>query len=87
MHRCKIGKRELMEKHALHVSIIGGGIGGLAAACAFQRQGIGVTVFEHNPELREIGAGLTLWANGVQVLRHPGPRRFPDCGQCSLHFL
>jgi len=34
MHRCRTGKRELMEKHTLHVSIIGGGIGGLAAACA-----------------------------------------------------
>ncbi len=61
-----------MEKHALHVSIIGGGIGGPAAAAALQRQGIQVTVFERNPELREIGAGLTLWANGVQVLRHLG---------------
>ena len=61
-----------MEKQALHVSIIGGGIGGLAAACAFQRQGIEVTVFERNPELREIGAGLTLWANGVQVLQQLG---------------
>ena len=61
-----------MEKHTLHVSIIGGGIGGLAAACALQRQGIQVTVFERNPELREIGAGLTMWANGVQVLRHLG---------------
>jgi 2-polyprenyl-6-methoxyphenol hydroxylase-like FAD-dependent oxidoreductase len=61
-----------MEKHALHVSIIGGGIGGLAAAAALQRQGIQVTLFERNPELREIGAGLTLWANGVQVLRHLG---------------
>src|SRR5437879_1420722 len=70
MHRCRIGERELMEKHTLHVSIIGGGIGGLAAA--LQRQSIGVTVFERNPELREIGAGLTLWANGVQVLRHLG---------------
>jgi 2-polyprenyl-6-methoxyphenol hydroxylase-like FAD-dependent oxidoreductase len=49
-----------MEKHALHVSIIGSGIGGLAAAAALQRPDIGVTVFERNPELREIGAGLTL---------------------------
>ncbi len=72
MHRCKLGEWEQMEKHTLHVSIIGGGIGGLAAAYALQRQGIQVTLFERNPELREIGAGLTLWANGVQVLRHLG---------------
>src|SRR5260370_22059647 len=72
MKRCKPGERELMEKHALHVSIIGGGIGGLTAAVALQHQGIQVTVFERNPELREIGAGVTLWANGVQVLRHLG---------------
>ena len=68
MHLRKTGERELMEKYALHVSIIGGGIGGLATACALQRQGIQVTLFERNPELREIGAGLTLWANGVQML-------------------
>ncbi len=30
MHLCKTGERELMEKYSLHVSIIGGGIGGLA---------------------------------------------------------
>lgn len=56
-----------MEKHALQLSIIGGGIGGLAAAAALQRQGVHITVFERNPVLHEIGAGLTLWANGVQV--------------------
>src|SRR5713226_10719598 len=72
MHRRKPGERELMEKHALHMSIIGGGIGSLATASALQRQGIQVIVFERNPELREIGAGLTLWANGVQVLRQLG---------------
>jgi 2-polyprenyl-6-methoxyphenol hydroxylase-like FAD-dependent oxidoreductase len=41
-------------------------------AFQLQRQGIEVTVFERNPELREIGEGLTLWANWVQVLRHLG---------------
>jgi 2-polyprenyl-6-methoxyphenol hydroxylase-like FAD-dependent oxidoreductase len=54
-----------MEKYSLHVSIIGG----LATACALQRQGVQVTLFQRNSELRELGAGLTLWANGVQVLR------------------
>lgn len=61
-----------MEKHTLRVGIIGGGIGGLSTAVALQRQGIQVTLFERNPELREIGAGLTLWANGVQALRQLG---------------
>src|SRR5258708_37312412 len=72
MHRRKPGAREVVEKRALHMSIIGGGIGGLATASALQRQGIQVIVFERNPELREIGAGLTLWANGVRVLRQLG---------------
>jgi len=79
MHLRKTGERELMEKYSLHVSIIGGGIGGLATACALQRQGIQVTLFERNPELREIGAGLTLWANGSG--------RCPGRGQCSPHPL
>ncbi|HAE82895.1 MAG TPA: FAD-dependent oxidoreductase, partial [Ktedonobacter sp.] len=57
-----------MDEHELHVSMIGGGIGGLAAASALQRAGMRVTVFERNHELREVGAGLTLWANAVQVL-------------------
>jgi 2-polyprenyl-6-methoxyphenol hydroxylase-like FAD-dependent oxidoreductase len=72
MYRRKPGEKERMEKHTLHVSIIGSGIGGLAAASALQHQGIQVALFERNPELREIGAGLTLWANGVQALRHLG---------------
>ena len=61
-----------MDEHELHVSMIGGGIGGLAAASALQRAGIRVTVFEWNHELREVGAGLTLWANAVQVLQELG---------------
>ncbi len=72
IHLRKPSERELMEKHSLHVSIIGGGIGGLSTAAALQRHGIQVTLFERNPELREIGAGLTLWANGVQALQQLG---------------
>jgi len=61
-----------MDEYELHVSMIGGGIGGLAAASALQRAGMRVTVFERNHELREVGAGLTLWANAVQVLQELG---------------
>ena len=55
-----------MEKHALHVIIIGCGIGRLATAADLQCQGIGVVVFERNLEPREIGAGLTKWSSGPQ---------------------
>jgi flavin-dependent dehydrogenase len=88
MHRCRTGELELMEKHTLHVSIIGGGIGGLAAASALLRQGIGVTVFERNPELREIGAGGfdPVGQRGAGPPA-PGSRRCSDGGQCSPHPL
>jgi 2-polyprenyl-6-methoxyphenol hydroxylase-like FAD-dependent oxidoreductase len=48
--------------------IIGGGIGGLAAALALRRAGLDVRVFEQAPALRESGAGLTLWSNATQAL-------------------
>ncbi|HEX7734669.1 MAG TPA: FAD-dependent monooxygenase [Ktedonobacteraceae bacterium] len=54
------------------VIIIGGGIGGLAAALALKRAGIEVRVFERVSALQEVGAGLTLWANAVKVLRELG---------------
>ncbi len=38
------------------VAIIGAGIGGLTAALALIRQGIGVDVYEQAPELKEFGA-------------------------------
>ena len=52
-------------KHAL---IIGGGIGGLAAAIALRRAGIQAAVYERVDEMRPVGAGLALWANAVRAL-------------------
>jgi salicylate hydroxylase len=51
-----------------HVLIAGGGIGGLTAALALLKRGIDVDVYEQAPELREIGAGLQLSANGNRAL-------------------
>lgn len=42
------------EKKTFHVGIIGAGIGGLAAAIAFRRAGIQVTVLEAAEELGEV---------------------------------
>src|SRR5689334_12289233 len=50
------------------ILIAGAGIGGLTAALALQQRGFRVRVFEQGPELREIGAGLQLSANGTRVL-------------------
>ncbi|MDQ4074879.1 MAG: FAD-dependent monooxygenase [Chloroflexota bacterium] len=54
------------------VIVIGGGIGGLAAGIALQRAGIEVEVYERTPELQELGAGLSLWANAIKVLDKMG---------------
>lgn len=58
-----------------HISkgiIIGGGIGGLSAAAALARVGIECEVFEQAEELREVGSGLTLWANAFRGMRELG---------------
>lgn len=52
--------------------VIGGGIGGLTAGIALRRAGWDVTVYERAPELREVGAGISLWTNAVKVLRRLG---------------
>ena len=52
--------------------IVGGGIGGLTAAIALRRAGVDATVYERAPELREVGAGIGLWANALHVFRRLG---------------
>jgi 2-polyprenyl-6-methoxyphenol hydroxylase-like FAD-dependent oxidoreductase len=54
------------------VAIVGGGIGGLTAALALLRQGIDVEVFEQAPQLKELGAGVQISANGTRVLNALG---------------
>lgn len=48
--------------------VVGGGIGGLAAAIALDRAGWEVDVYERKESFREIGAGLTLWPNALAAL-------------------
>jgi len=54
------------------VAIVGGGIGGLAAALALLRRGIDVEVYEQAHELRELGAGVQISANGTRILHALG---------------
>lgn len=52
----------------MRVLIAGAGIGGLTAALAALRQGYEVEVYEQASELKEVGAGVQLSANGTRVL-------------------
>ncbi|CAL9345543.1 FAD-dependent monooxygenase [Streptomyces sp. enrichment culture] len=49
-------------------TVVGGGIGGLAAAIALHRRGWHVEVLERAPRFTEIGAGISLWPNALRAL-------------------
>ena len=56
----------------MRIAIVGGGIGGLAAALALGREGFGVSVFEQAPALLEVGAAIAVWPNAFRVLERLG---------------
>lgn len=55
-----------------HVIIAGAGMGGLTLAAALLQKGFDVDVYEQSTELREVGAGLWISANGSKVLEKLG---------------
>jgi 2-polyprenyl-6-methoxyphenol hydroxylase-like FAD-dependent oxidoreductase len=54
------------------IVIVGGGIGGAATALALHRAGFQPVVYERTPQLREVGAGIALWANATHILKNLG---------------
>lgn len=56
----------------LRIVVLGGGIGGLTAAAFLGRAGYDVTLYERAPEITPIGAGISLWPNGVKVMHWLG---------------
>lgn len=52
--------------------VVGAGIGGLTAAISLRRVGVEAIVFEKAPELREIGAGISVWTNAMKALEKIG---------------
>ena len=52
----------------LTVGVAGGGIAGLTLAVALQSAGIEVTVLERQAEIRDAGAGISLWPNALAAL-------------------
>lgn len=54
------------------IAVIGGGIAGLCAAIAMEKMGLHPVVFESAPEIKPLGAGLTLAANAIRALHRLG---------------
>jgi salicylate hydroxylase len=65
----------------LSVAVVGGGIGGTAAALSLLQSGIDVHVYEQARELREVGAGIQISPNASRVLHRLGlADAFADMG-------
>jgi len=56
----------------MRIAIVGGGLGGLAAALFLSKAGLDATVYEQAPELREVGAGIVVSPNMVRPLSKLG---------------
>jgi len=56
----------------LRIAIVGGGIGGLAAALFLRRAGLDAVVHEQAAELHPVGAGIVVAPNMVRLLRKLG---------------
>lgn len=56
----------------MSIAVVGGGVSGLAVACALCLRGQAVQVFEQASEISEIGAGLQISPNGWKVLEALG---------------
>jgi salicylate hydroxylase len=62
----------MMVGKAPTIAIIGGGLGGSAAALSLLGAGFDVHVYEQARALREVGAGIVLTPNAIRVLHHLG---------------
>ena len=52
--------------------IVGGGIGGLAVALAFEKNNLDYVVLEQAEQISAVGGGLQIWSNGIHCLKKLG---------------
>jgi salicylate hydroxylase len=70
----------------MKIAIVGGGLGGLAAALFLRRAGLDAVVYEQEAALNEIGAGIFVSPNMVRVLRRLDPSNELDAFAIRLEF-
>lgn len=63
----------MTEDKALKVAIIGGGLGGLAAALSLLRAGLDVEIYEQAAAFGEVGAGIQIGPNASRILHRAVP--------------
>lgn len=61
-----------MSLNGRKITIVGGGIGGLACALALRARGAEVRVLEQAEAIREVGAGIQVSPNGLRVIEALG---------------
>lgn len=59
----------------MNIDIIGAGIGGLTTAIALEQKGIKTRMFEQAEQVKEVGAGIILANNAMQVYEKLGLRK------------
>src|SRR4051794_41673197 len=57
---------------AMRALVIGGGIGGFAAALSLAERGVEAEIFEQAPAVRELGVGINLLPHAVKELDELG---------------
>jgi hypothetical protein len=70
--RYRLGRIVCYMGDVLSVGVVGGGIGGLAAALSLHRAGFDVDVYEQAGSVSEIGAGIQVSPNATRVLHGLG---------------
>lgn len=71
-HRVATSVQEFRSGERADAIIVGGGIGGLAAATALTQQGLTVKVYERQADFGEVGAGMQLASNCTRILHELG---------------
>ncbi len=61
-----------MSEKSVSIAVVGGGLGGMAAALNLLHAGFDVHVYEQARALREVGAGIQISPNASRIIHHLG---------------